>query len=123
MPSQPRQALTSTVVIPVAIDLGSAAHPAINYIDGDLTLSGLTTGYGILVVTGTLRFSGNFLWNGIILVVGDGVMEYAGGGNAEINGTCLRAKIWDELHDQKPAADPGLALVRLERWRRQRNLL
>ena len=80
---------------PPSIDLGSAAHPAINYVDGDLTLSGLTTGHGILVVTGTLSFGGNFLWNGLILAVGDGVMEYTGGGNAEINGSVFVAKIWD----------------------------
>ena len=47
-------------------------------------------------MTGTLRFSGNFLWNGLILAVGDGVMEYGGGGNAEINGSVFVAKIWDD---------------------------
>jgi hypothetical protein len=80
---------------PGSIDLGSAAHPAIDYIDGDLTLNGSTTGYGILVVTGTLHFGGNFQWKGVVLVVGDGVMEYNGGGDPEIDGTVFVAKIWD----------------------------
>ena len=47
-------------------------------------------------MTGTLRFTGNFRWNGVILAVGDGEMEYGGGGNPEINGTVFAAKIWDD---------------------------
>ena len=85
---------------PSSITLGSAAVPAINYVDGDLTLSGTSTGYGILVVTGTLRFTGNFQWKGVILAVGDGEMEYGGGGNPEINGTVFAAKIWDNYTDK-----------------------
>jgi hypothetical protein len=80
---------------PSSIDVGSAAVPAINYIDGNLTLNGPVDGYGILAVTGTLNLAGTVQWHGIILVVGDGVMQYSGGGYPQINGTLFVAKIWD----------------------------
>ena len=81
---------------PSSIAMGSAASPAINFIDGDLTLAGTTNGYGVLVVTGKLIGSGAFQWHGIILVVGDGEMEYQGGGVPEIDGTVFVSKIWDD---------------------------
>lgn len=77
------------------VSLGSAVNPAINYIAGDANLQGASDGYGILVVTGTLTFGGNFNWHGPVLVVGDGVFDFAGGGNGQITGTLLVAKIWD----------------------------
>jgi hypothetical protein len=83
-----------------SLNLGSAASPAINYVNGDLTLNGNHTGYGLLVVTGTLHFGGNFNWYGPVLVVGDGVVEFQGGGNGMIIGTMLVAKIWDNHTSQ-----------------------
>jgi hypothetical protein len=64
-------------------------------VDGDVTLQGNNTGYGILVVTGTLRMAGNFSWNGLVLVVGDGRVEFSGGGNGQINGQLFISKFWD----------------------------
>jgi hypothetical protein len=78
-----------------SVALGSAASPQINYIDGDLTLNGSNTGYGVLVVTGRLVMDGNFSWRGTVLIVGDGVFDFSGGGNGSIYGTVLVAKIWD----------------------------
>jgi hypothetical protein len=75
--------------------MGTPATPQINYINDDLTLNGVGTGYGILVVTGTLRMSGNFSWYGTVLIVGDGDLEFSGGGTGSIYGTVLAAKIWD----------------------------
>jgi hypothetical protein len=75
--------------------LGSVANPIINFVDGDLTVQGNNTGYGILVVTGTLVMGGNFSWNGLVLVIGDGKVEFAGGGNGQINGSVIVSKIWD----------------------------
>jgi hypothetical protein len=80
---------------PGSIALGSAGSPVVNYVEGDLTLSGNSTGYGILVVTGTLHFSGNFSWSGLVLVVGDGIADFNGGGNGNIVGSVFIAKIWD----------------------------
>jgi hypothetical protein len=76
-------------------NLGSAASPVVDFVNGDLTLNGNHDGYGLLVVTGTLHFGGNFNWHGAVLVVGDGVVEFQGGGNGQIIGTMLAAKIWD----------------------------
>jgi hypothetical protein len=47
---------------------------------------GPTTGYGVLVVTGTLSFHGNYGWNGLILVIGNGASVMDGGGTGQING-------------------------------------
>ncbi len=51
---------------------GTLAAPQIIYVNGDLTLSGNFTGYGILVVTGTFTAKGSNTWNGLIFVVGAG---------------------------------------------------
>jgi len=81
-------------------NLGSLANPVVNYVNGDLTLNGSHDGYGLLVVTGTLHYGGNFNWHGPVLVVGDGNVEFTGGGNGMIIGTMLAAKIWDNHTSQ-----------------------
>ena len=53
------------------------------FVDGDCTL---TSGAGLLVVTGTLTMRGNTDFKGIILVLGEGVLIRDGGGNGEILG-------------------------------------
>jgi hypothetical protein len=53
---------------------GTLAAPQIIYVNGDLTLSGNFTGYGILVVTGTFTAKGSNIWNGLIFVVGSGTV-------------------------------------------------
>src|SRR5207245_37148 len=73
----------------------STTKSSINYVDGNFTMSGNNTGNGILVVTGTLTMDGNFSWNGLIFVVGDGNYQASGGGNGQINGSIIVAKIWD----------------------------
>lgn len=72
-------------------DYGSQANPTITYVEGDLSLSGSVTGYGILVVTGKYSASGTVGWKGIVLVVGEGVMEVNGGGSNEYDGAVLLA--------------------------------
>ena len=73
------------------INMGTAANPAIDVIYGNYTMSGNQTGYGILVVTGTLTFSGDFKWNGLVLVIGNGAAILNGGGNGQINGSVFVA--------------------------------
>jgi hypothetical protein len=68
---------------------------SITYVDGDLTLNGNGSGQGILVVTGHLTMGGDFTWNGLIFVVGQGMMDFAGGGTGQINGQLYVAKILD----------------------------
>ena len=53
------------------------------FIDGDCTL---VSGSGVLVVTGTLTMRGNTNFNGVILVLGQGVLIRNGGGNGDIFG-------------------------------------
>jgi hypothetical protein len=77
----------------------ASCQTVIDYVNGDLSLSGNPKGYGILVVTGTLSMSGDFAWNGLILVIGDGIANMGGGGNAHVTGNMLVAKIWDSSHN------------------------
>src|SRR5262245_5600848 len=48
------------------VDWGAANRWAYNYIDGDLTINGNPSGYGVLVVTGRLAMGGNFSWHGTV---------------------------------------------------------
>ena len=63
--------------------------PQFTFVDGNATL---TKGSGFLVVTGTLTMRGNTDFKGIILVLGEGVLERDGGGNGEILGGITIAK-------------------------------
>jgi hypothetical protein len=87
---------------PSSINLGSPSNPAINCVQGDYTM-GPTTGYGILLVTGTLYFHGNYGWNGLILVIGNGASIMDGGGNGQITGAVFVA-------DTNGGTPPGSAL-------------
>jgi hypothetical protein len=82
---------------------GSPSNPVINFVNGDLTLKGDITGYGILVVTGTYTSSGTVGWRGPVLVVGQGRMVVSGGGNNEYDGAVLLAKTRDEDNNVLPS--------------------
>jgi hypothetical protein len=71
--------------------VGTNANPQITYVDGDFNY-GSASGAGVLVVTGTLFLTGNASFNGLILVIGQGVVSESGGGNANFNGTVFLAK-------------------------------
>jgi hypothetical protein len=66
--------------------MGSAGHPKIIVANGDFTMSGNDSGFGILVVKGQLTFGGNINFTGIIMVIGQGSMIRNGGGNGTISG-------------------------------------
>jgi hypothetical protein len=70
--------------------------PRITYAEGDATISGTTNGYGILVVTGTLTITGNFAWDGIVIAIGEGTIDFSGGGNGTINGGIYVARTRDD---------------------------
>jgi hypothetical protein len=76
---------------------GTLANPQIIYVNGDLTLTGGVTGYGMIVVTGTFTASGNVGWNGLVLVVGKGNFVGSGGGGNVYNGAILVAKTVDSM--------------------------
>lgn len=76
-------------------EFGTESNPAITYIDGDVHLSGNGSGYGILVITGALRYTGAFDYNGLVLVVGEGDADLRGA-NKDITGGMLIAKLDDD---------------------------
>jgi hypothetical protein len=63
---------------------------------GDLTINGWhNTGYGLLLVTGTLTYDPDASWNGIILVIGKGVFISNQSAPGQINGAMLIANTRD----------------------------
>jgi len=86
----------------------SATNPMTIVVDGDFSMNGNYTGYGLLVVTGNFSYSGTTGWNGIVLVIGDGVTTYngSGGGNNSFNGAIYVATIWDTNHNILPSFGP-----------------
>jgi hypothetical protein len=71
--------------------VGTNANPQITYVNGDFNY-GNASGAGVLVVTGTLSFNGNASFNGVVLVIGQGIVTESGGGNGGFNGTVFIAK-------------------------------
>jgi hypothetical protein len=69
----------------------SSTNPQTVVINGNYSMSGNFTGYGLLVVTGSFSFSGTTGWNGIILVIGNGTVSGNGGGNNSFNGAIFVA--------------------------------
>ena len=49
-------------------------------------------GAGLVIVTGTLTMSGNPNFSGLILVLGDGIVQRDGSGNGEIYGAMVVAR-------------------------------
>jgi hypothetical protein len=76
---------------PPAQGLGTPANPQITYVNGDLNLSGLTTGAGVLIVTGNLNIVGNPTFDGLVLVIGQGIMTVSGGGSGTFFGSVFVA--------------------------------
>jgi hypothetical protein len=72
--------------------VGSAGNPQITYVNGDFNYGNNTSGEGVLIVTGTLTFTGNAAFNGLILVIGQGAISESGGGNGGFNGSVFMAK-------------------------------
>jgi Tfp pilus assembly protein PilX len=71
-------------------NVGAANNQQVVVVNGDCVF-GPGAGYGTLVVRGNLTFNGNFTWNGLILVIGQGVMNWNGGAQGEILGAMLVA--------------------------------
>jgi len=70
--------------------VGTNANPQITYVSGDFNY-GDASGAGVMVVTGTLSFTGNASFNGLVLVIGQGIVTESGGGNGGFNGTVFVA--------------------------------
>jgi hypothetical protein len=61
--------------------------------DGDFSLNSSLSGAGLLWVTGTLTVDGATDWNGLIVVVGEGIFLRSGGGTGQISGATIVADI------------------------------
>jgi hypothetical protein len=68
---------------------GTLGSPYIVYIEGDATLTGTSTGAGILVVEGSLEFKGECEWYGVVLVFGTTLTLSAAVGTPCIYGALL----------------------------------
>jgi hypothetical protein len=71
-------------------------NPMTIVVNGDLSLSGWHhAGNGLLLVTGTLNYDPDANWNGIMLVVGQGIFSSTKNGTGGINGAVFVAKTRD----------------------------
>jgi hypothetical protein len=71
----------------------SAATPMTIWVDNDLDLSHWRgTGYGILLVTGTLTYNGSSTWNGLVLAIGKGQVVSTSDTGGGIYGAALVAQ-------------------------------
>jgi hypothetical protein len=79
----------------------SASNPMIVVVNGDFNLThaggaSAFTGYGLLLVTGTLHYDPDDSWYGVILVIGKGVFDGSHPGKGgQINGTVFVANTTD----------------------------
>jgi len=74
----------------------SAGHPMTIVVNGDLDLNGWhNTGYGLLLVTGTLKYDPDASWQGVVLVIGQGNFVSTKSGSGEIDGAVFVAKTRD----------------------------
>jgi hypothetical protein len=74
----------------------SATNPMTIVVNGDLDLTSWHgTGYGLLLVTGTLTYDPDATWYGIVLVIGQGKFVSTRGGVGQFNGEMLIAKTRD----------------------------
>ncbi|PYU80970.1 MAG: hypothetical protein DMG50_17840 [Acidobacteria bacterium] len=79
----------------------SSSNPVSVVINGNLDISnwggdGYGQGYGLLLVTGTFTYDPDTTWNGIILVIGQGIITNTqNGGAQQLNGAVFVAKTRD----------------------------
>jgi hypothetical protein len=85
----------------------SATNPVVVVVNGDFNLHGNGTGYGLLVVTGTLDYDPDASWNGIILVIGQGTFTSSKAGIGAINGAVFVAQILDGSGNLLPDPNVG----------------
>ena len=71
-------------------DYGSPGNYRIAVVNGDVEL-GPGSGYGMLIVRGNATVAGNFTWNGLILILGQGVLHW-NQGFGSVNGGLFIAR-------------------------------
>ncbi|MFQ5741319.1 MAG: hypothetical protein ACE5JX_20160 [Acidobacteriota bacterium] len=76
--------------------LGTVADPQITVAMGNLDLTGNNTGAGILVVNGIFDLGGSFIFDGLVLVIGEGDIRLHGA-NKDLVGGVYVAKIVEDV--------------------------
>lgn len=83
-------------------NVGNGNDYRVVVVDGDCDF-GPGAGYGVLIVRGRLTLWGNFVWNGLILVVGEGELTADVGARGRITGGVFVARTVD--------SNPALATI------------
>jgi hypothetical protein len=74
----------------------SASNPLTVVVQGDLDFNGWhQIGYGLLLVTGTLKYDPDATWEGLVLVIGQGNLVSTKSGSGGIDGAVFVAKTRD----------------------------
>lgn len=98
-------AMSSTNPMTIAIQ-GDPTVPS----QGDFSLTGGFTGYGLLLVTGNFTYTPDSNWYGIILVIGQGsVSTIPGGAAGSFKGAVLIAQTRSASGNPLPGPNPGPA--------------
>ncbi|HEV8369707.1 MAG TPA: hypothetical protein VGQ39_17255 [Pyrinomonadaceae bacterium] len=87
------------------------------FVDGDVSLPN-SGGKGLLVVTGTLSMNGSQTFEGLVLVLGGGVLDRSGGGNGTSLGAFVVAKFGstgDFLAPTFTSSGSGTSWLQLDR--------
>jgi hypothetical protein len=87
----------------------SSTNPMTIVVNGDFDLGSHSIGFGVLVVTGTFTYDTDSSWKGIILVIGQGVVQsnHVGNDDGEIDGAILVAKTRDSSGNLLPNLGPA----------------
>ena len=89
------------------------------FVDGDVSLPS-AGGKGLLVVTGTLSMNGSQTFDGLVLVLGGGVLDRSGGGNGSSLGAFVVARFGstgDFLAPTFTSSGSGTSTLQLDRNR------
>jgi hypothetical protein len=84
-------------------------NPKVTVVRGDLEISGSVSGGGLLIVTGSLSYSGPFVFSGIVLVIGTGTLMATGPGSV-IEGGVIISKLSNDSGSEafgKPSVTIG----------------
>ena len=87
------------------------------FVDGDVSLPS-AGGKGLLVVTGTLSMNGSQTFDGLVLVLGGGVLDRSGGGNGTSLGAFVVARFnssGDFLAPTFTSSGSGTSVLQLDR--------
>jgi hypothetical protein len=83
-------------------EIGSASDYRVVVVDGNAAIDN-AAGYGLLLVRGELELQGTVLWNGLIVVIGQGVMRASAASVVGISGAVFLSRTRE---DDRSAENP-----------------